>query len=801
MKEKCSKVDSKIKEIASGISQTKDSIAKHQSSSKPSSISVPEIVVSSGKTASTVNVEPRSEPCVPEIITEPVSDCDTATSSPLPVIEVEPITDSEFSDSPNCQPSCTQSSSLHFEVVSDVEMDTIRGDVSVSSDSSAASTTFQPLSSTSELPRNTHCTSSLLTGSKAVQSIPAAIVESSINEPEEVMVSAANSEAIAGGDGLAVRLGEPIHPVEILPSSKEAPFVASSLPGTQPLQVDISITPKLGVDHCVPSSFELSVDHTACSTSSTGLNQLTSQSNDENLIPTDKIFCLGTCDLFTLGFDDQPQLVVPVDNLQSLSSLNVDAVCISQPVLAAVQERSTQSYRIRTGCEYSTAIDCQRNDTDAIPTLTVCGSTAEYPGTARPARARKQKKPLKLTPERRHMLFGKEQHPQSQADETSSIVCEETCSSNASIHGVSGSYQESTGVVQMIDSQQDDKQTQAQDTEKMKVSSSPQSNSENLPAASTVDKITHRGDGEAVDVRIVSLLQHSFQQAFPQKSPLSSHEAQEVLNSSSHLLPTQVSATLHPPSMRHVGSVLDSVNFFQSQSFSTTTKLPSSFTNMMKSTVNTRKRSAYTPYSSPLLCFNSYILSPAYRQHEKLQLRSLTHSNKLDPKQLLCKYEMFGVCKDPKCTAQHVRDSALSTEEMIASLVGYAPQLANCSSAELEEAEEKKPSLKKHILDKLSSYSSSIVKQYSPKISDEEMYKLTAHEVNKARKIANPQRHKHHFISFSDSNWLQPDTKDSPETAATSSNLRIPDIDLSLNEGDAPNPTQLVYCSSDKSKS
>ena len=84
-------------------------------------------------------------------------------------------------------------------------------------------------------------------------------------------------------------------------------------------------------------------------------------------------------------------------------------------------------------------------------------------------------------------------------------------------------------------------------------------------------------------------------------------------------------------------------------------------------------RGGFRPYVSSLLRFRSYRFSPYYRSEAKLALTSLTHSNKLDPFQITCRYELTGTCSDPKCPFQHLRDVGLSKRELIRELVSNCP--------------------------------------------------------------------------------------------------------------------------------
>lgn len=41
----------------------------------------------------------------------------------------------------------------------------------------------------------------------------------------------------------------------------------------------------------------------------------------------------------------------------------------------------------------------------------------------------------------------------------------------------------------------------------------------------------------------------------------------------------------------------------------------------------------------------------------------------------MCRYDVLGVCKDTRCSAQHFRELEMTTEEVVLDLVSYAPSL------------------------------------------------------------------------------------------------------------------------------
>lgn len=150
------------------------------------------------------------------------------------------------------------------------------------------------------------------------------------------------------------------------------------------------------------------------------------------------------------------------------------------------------------------------------------------------------------------------------------------------------------------------------------------------------------------------------------------------------------------------------------------------------------RHTTFRPYSSPLLMFQSYRLNPLYRTNERLTLQSLSHSNRIDPNKIMCRFELGGICNNASCGGQHLKDIGLNKEGLIEDLVCYAPQLAGC--------EGNSPLLER---EKIASYASQMVERYSNKVSDEDLFKLTVHNVNKERaKTIADQKGKSNYVSF-----------------------------------------------------
>ncbi len=143
--------------------------------------------------------------------------------------------------------------------------------------------------------------------------------------------------------------------------------------------------------------------------------------------------------------------------------------------------------------------------------------------------------------------------------------------------------------------------------------------------------------------------------------------------------------------------------------------------------------SGYTPYLSPLLHFRSYRLSPFYRTQAKLPISSPSMSHKIDPRRIMCRYELHGICNDAKCSAQHLKDIRPSKQELMENLIAYAPTLVGCSPESLQIADRGTPELKRDLSRRICSYASTMLQTYHGKITDEQLYILTVHQVNQER--------------------------------------------------------------------
>ncbi|XP_006825061.1 zinc finger C3H1 domain-containing protein-like, partial [Saccoglossus kowalevskii] len=85
---------------------------------------------------------------------------------------------------------------------------------------------------------------------------------------------------------------------------------------------------------------------------------------------------------------------------------------------------------------------------------------------------------------------------------------------------------------------------------------------------------------------------------------------------------------------------------------------------------------SYKPYKSTLLHFKTYRFNPYYRTKCKLSLSSPSFSNRLNPRRVLCSFDLKGTCNDEKCPWQHSDDYELTTDGLYKDIVSYAPKLA-----------------------------------------------------------------------------------------------------------------------------
>ena len=119
----------------------------------------------------------------------------------------------------------------------------------------------------------------------------------------------------------------------------------------------------------------------------------------------------------------------------------------------------------------------------------------------------------------------------------------------------------------------------------------------------------------------------------------------------------------------------------------------------------------------------------------------------------MCKFELHGICNDPNCTAQHLRDIGLSKQELVQDLVAYAPTLAGCSGRDLEIVDGNMPDLQSKISEKVSRFSRNMIQSLGGKLTDEQLFTLATHDVNKERTKLHP-RTVGNFVRLEERYWL-----------------------------------------------
>jgi outer membrane biosynthesis protein TonB len=63
---------------------------------------------------------------------------------------------------------------------------------------------------------------------------------------------------------------------------------------------------------------------------------------------------------------------------------------------------------------------------------------------------------------------------------------------------------------------------------------------------------------------------------------------------------------------------------------------------------------------SPLFLFRSFRLNPVFKTKYNMEVTSTTFSHKIDPENILCRYELHGICNDEECKWMHKRDYTLT---------------------------------------------------------------------------------------------------------------------------------------------
>ncbi|KAL5010976.1 hypothetical protein ScPMuIL_013281 [Solemya velum] len=169
-------------------------------------------------------------------------------------------------------------------------------------------------------------------------------------------------------------------------------------------------------------------------------------------------------------------------------------------------------------------------------------------------------------------------------------------------------------------------------------------------------------------------------------------------NSSQEPIPPNVPPTYSLPNEEKINALMKLQNdkvekVIRSRHWSSmTSNIPFEFTSLvpeiqeipklnLDSTVtskaNKSRLSDVTPlaYRSALLNFRSYRFSPYYRTKGNLTLSSRSFSHKINPKKIMCRFDLQGTCHDENCSGQHQDHYVLSEKELLQDIVSYCPSL------------------------------------------------------------------------------------------------------------------------------
>ncbi|XP_065052847.1 zinc finger C3H1 domain-containing protein-like [Rhopilema esculentum] len=135
----------------------------------------------------------------------------------------------------------------------------------------------------------------------------------------------------------------------------------------------------------------------------------------------------------------------------------------------------------------------------------------------------------------------------------------------------------------------------------------------------------------------------------------------------------------------------------------------------------------YIPYTSPLLNFRSYRLSPWFRMKEKKGVGSKTYSHKIEPLRTVCPYDWSGKCLDKTCNKQHASEAfSLTDDELLQDLILYEPRIADISA---------KDSLKLK-REKITTFVKRLREKYGSKMTIDHLIVLLIHDIKELRKQA-----------------------------------------------------------------
>lgn len=126
-----------------------------------------------------------------------------------------------------------------------------------------------------------------------------------------------------------------------------------------------------------------------------------------------------------------------------------------------------------------------------------------------------------------------------------------------------------------------------------------------------------------------------------------------------------------------------------------------------------------------MISFLFFRLNPYFRTQSKQTIKSCTFSNNINPKRIMCKFDLLGSCNDEKCRYWHYEDACSSKiEDLIKNLVSYDPTFYDATDDMSIETKKKL----------LHSFTQQFVAQYSGKISSEEHLLILWNKMKEKRK-------------------------------------------------------------------
>jgi tetratricopeptide (TPR) repeat protein len=148
------------------------------------------------------------------------------------------------------------------------------------------------------------------------------------------------------------------------------------------------------------------------------------------------------------------------------------------------------------------------------------------------------------------------------------------------------------------------------------------------------------------------------------------HKHIEIINTSFSVFAREPSASGYLP---HIASLRSADGTHTSLDPLLLDTVPSSSLTHHTESEDTSLANMNVHYESPLLVFRAYRLSPNY----PLPWTSATHSSRIEPHAILCKYDLHGTCNDDECPALHARDYHLSEREILRDLLRYVEAIVH----------------------------------------------------------------------------------------------------------------------------